>query len=635
VRGCVGFRKRGEKEWVPAFKKVARRKECCLPCPGMGGSEMKRIRVQSRPRFISPTRLQGDPQIRASKTNHTSPQTTGPARRNRISSATGFITGARTDEIVCLPVVGSCAYGAERCATFIHIPAAFNHRPQLTTSPTPTPASSPASPHRALNVYVVSPSHRPQRTANQHWIRIPPPPGSISRAGTTGRRRCCCSRRRRSSGAVKGETELDRRQDQAEEEAGTGEPKFEPEAFRDALIAHLNSLPPNPTSDAIIAKLVLAGSQLELLKYAEQFYELIILGGLLQPGGSYLDNERSRFSVWACGKTEGLGWELNDNAEEGGETKGDWKKQVRELVEVLKKVIQRYKYLQKPLEENSLPGILQYLPKWDPEMREKLAYATAYFLSEGLSHGRCFQSLYKDHVVKDDVALNFITTFFKAYLSTQSMDHLAVTLRKAGVNDLLLVFPQPKRDRAHLEAHFKKEGLQPVVDWYTKKVITAARDQIVTRVKEMLQAEESSDDIVEWIKARQAESPVSEVDVVSFIWTALMENVDWSAKPDQIEGFVLKDIANNAPILEPFCSSAKAEVALINAVQVYCYTDTRIIKAFPQILKVLYNTDCISDQAIIYWAAKGAKPQGKQHFIKATEPLVKFLQEQEDESDDE
>jgi hypothetical protein len=34
-------------------------------------------------------------------------------------------------------------------------------------------------------------------------------------------------------------------------------------------------------------------------------------------------------------------------------------------------------------------------------MREKLAYATAYFLSEGLSHGRCFQSLYKDHVVKD------------------------------------------------------------------------------------------------------------------------------------------------------------------------------------------------------------------------------------------
>ncbi len=75
------------------------------------------------------------------------------------------------------------------------------------------------------------------------------------------------------------------------------------------------------------------------------------------------------------------------------------------------------------------------------------------------------------------------------------MDHLTITLRKSGVNDLLLVFPQPKRDRAHLEAHFKKEGLPQIVDWYTKKVATAARDQIVARVREMIQGGESSDDV--------------------------------------------------------------------------------------------------------------------------------------------
>lgn len=38
---------------------------------------------------------------------------------------------------------------------------------------------------------------------------------------------------------------------------------------------------------------------------------------------------------------------------------------------------------------------------------------------------------------------------------------------------------------------------------------------------------------------------------------------------------------------------------------------------------MLYNKDCISDQAIVYWYQKGSKPQGKQHFLKATEPLVK------------
>jgi hypothetical protein len=71
------------------------------------------------------------------------------------------------------------------------------------------------------------------------------------------------------------------------------------------------------------------------------------------------------------------------------------------------------------------------------------------------------------------------------------------------------------------------------------------------------------------------------------------------------------------------------------------------MKAFPQILKVrrpladasyvkrlmdhrrslqvLYNKDCVSDQAIIYWHQKGSKPQGRQHFLKATEGLVKVL----------
>jgi hypothetical protein len=31
----------------------------------------------------------------------------------------------------------------------------------------------------------------------------------------------------------------------------------------------------------------------------------------------------------------------------------------------------------------------------------------------------------------------------------------------------------------------------------------------------------------------------------------------------------------------------------------------------------------VSDQAIIYWHQKGAKPNGKQHFLKMTEAMVK------------
>ena len=47
------------------------------------------------------------------------------------------------------------------------------------------------------------------------------------------------------------------------------------------------------------------------------------------------------------------------------------------------------------------------------------------------------------------------------------------------------------------------------------------------------------------------------------------------------------------------------------------------VELTPSTHQVLYNKDCISDQAIIYWHQKGSKPQGRQHFLQATQPLVK------------
>jgi hypothetical protein len=147
--------------------------------------------------------------------------------------------------------------------------------------------------------------------------------------------------------------------------------------------------------------------------------------------------------------------------------------------------------------------------------------------------------------------------------------------------------------------------------------------------------------IVEDLKGQKARGDLADADLCNWIWTALMNTVDWTARPDQIDNTVVQHVTVSLPlceagdqayvetkqgrcaILESFCNGAKAEVGLINAVQVFCYADTRIIKAFPALVKVLYNSDCISDQAIIYWHQKGAKPQGKQHFLKATDALVK------------
>lgn len=220
-----------------------------------------------------------------------------------------------------------------------------------------------------------------------------------------------------------------------------------------------------------------AGTSLEFLKYSEQLFELLVVGGLLQPGGAYLDDKRSPFYI------------LQDT-----EALGDWDP-VKGLVEVLQRVIQRYRYLQKPLEENFLPDLLGYIPKWNPAQQAKLAEAVARFVTEIGISAKCLQSLAKDHVVKDQVGLTFLTNFFRTYLAKQSIEHLSSNLRKSGLRDILAVFPTQIRDRAHLEAHFKKEGLPQIVDWYAKAALSEIRTETIGAVTRMINDEEANDQV--------------------------------------------------------------------------------------------------------------------------------------------
>ncbi|KAF5348684.1 hypothetical protein D9758_006842 [Tetrapyrgos nigripes] len=403
----------------------------------------------------------------------------------------------------------------------------------------------------------------------------------------------------------------------ARKRAVQAQAKHEPAVFRDQLYKHLETVPQGDF-DAFTTKLIQAGSTLEFLKYADPLFEIILVGGLLQPGGSYIDDGAplSPFTIFT--------------AKEPAQVED-----IKRYVEVLNKLIRRYKYLQKPLEESALPHILQYIHRWSPAQKDKLAITTGLFLSQGLVGASCLQSLTKDHLIKDDVSINVLTLIFKAYFAEQSMEHLSAALKKGGIKDLLLFFPPNKREGTNLEDHFKKAGLPQVAEWWAKKQYAIVKDTLVKELREMVEREDTPQQIVAAIKSQQETTPIPDPELIQCIWQGLMASVDWSARPDQIEGLALREVTKFAPILEPFCTGPKTEVALINVVQVYCYEDTRIIKAFPQILKVLYNTDCISDQAIIYWHQKGSKPQGRQHFLKATEALVKFLQEQESDDEDE
>ena len=66
-------------------------------------------------------------------------------------------------------------------------------------------------------------------------------------------------------------------------------------------------------------------------------------------------------------------------------------------------ILRRYKYLQKPLEESALPTLLQYIHRWTPAQKDKLALTTGLLIGQGLASASCLQSLTKDHLLKNGV----------------------------------------------------------------------------------------------------------------------------------------------------------------------------------------------------------------------------------------
>lgn len=45
------------------------------------------------------------------------------------------------------------------------------------------------------------------------------------------------------------------------------------------------------------------------------------------------------------------------------------------------------------------------------------------------------------------------------------------------------------------------------------------------------------------IQARQEEHPLPETELIQCIWTGLIKSIEWSARPDQHEGLIIKEVA--------------------------------------------------------------------------------------------
>lgn len=166
---------------------------------------------------------------------------------------------------------------------------------------------------------------------------------------------------------------------------------------------------------------------------------------------------------------------------------------------------------------------MQYANRFTPVEQEKLAVATSQFVSTGLTSANVLTILKKDHVVKDctlppslvpslalfwDLTLSllslrphaatsvtFLTTFFKTFLLTESLESLSSILRKGGVTDLEAFFPPNKQNATELSTHFKSAGLTGVVEFYLKQKTSQAKEDLLARLKELVAEEADFDEV--------------------------------------------------------------------------------------------------------------------------------------------
>lgn len=208
-------------------------------------------------------------------------------------------------------------------------------------------------------------------------------------------------------------------------------------------------------------------------------------------------------------------------------------------------------------------------------------------------------------------------------------------LRKAKLTGRIAeLFPQGKRAPADVAAHLAGAGLKPLVDIEERQAADAAVGELGSTLHDMMTADppHAVADVLEAVAAKARELGVPPQTAVRVLWPAIVATVPTGARSaQQIAAGLAKAVRGYAPLLAAFTTTARAEGALLQAVQAGCYEDPKLLKQFATCVRLLYDTDLVAEDAVRWWATKGAVPKGRHIFVGDLEPFIKWLDEAEEE----
>jgi len=355
-------------------------------------------------------------------------------------------------------------------------------------------------------------------------------------------------------------------------------------------------------------------------KYGESLFDILIAGGILAPGGTIVESDASKLS-----RTELCVFSATDLDT------------IRGFANVVVKLIRRYKYLEKTLDEE-FKKIFKFLKGFSPEERNKLAKFSGLLIAGGLVPPTVLASAKEDVIVKDGVAGDFLVVVLQIWLAEKDAPTVWSSMKKAGLDQKIMdFFPTSKRNADNFNAVLNDAGLSALLDFQKAGLGDKAKKELQSHVSSMIKDEASAKEVISAVKEFVAKHNMAEHEVVVLLWNTVMSGstVEWSKKEELVADQALKHLRQWQPLFSSFTTSARSELALVVRIQDYCYENMNFLKVFQKIVVLFYKADVLSEDAILKWYKDGHSNKGKSVFLDQMKKFIEWLQNAEEESEEE
>ncbi|GLH10731.1 Protein krasavietz [Gryllus bimaculatus] len=240
----------------------------------------------------------------------------------------------------------------------------------------------------------------------------------------------------------------------------------------------------------------------------------------------------------------------------------------------------------------------------------------------------------QEHLVKDNLALDFLMEVFVTWKQEKGITPLTTALKKGGIESRLMEFvPMNKRTEEYFRAVFEEKGLADIVKLHKAQASQEAKRDLQSQLEEQLSEGRPIKDIVADIKETAAKSGIQEHEMITLVWSTVMSQVEWNKKEELVAEQALKHLKQYTLLFEAFTTTARSELALMLRIQEYCYGNMNFMKVFQKIILLFYKTDVLSEEVILKWYKEGHSMKGKMMFLDQMKKFVEWLQNAEEESE--